>query len=111
VGGSQGSRRGPDVTHPVVVRPEAEAELHEAYAWYEAQRTGLGDEFLQCAGASIASIQRNPRIHSVVHRTVRRALLRRFPYGLFYVVEENAVSVIAILHLSRDPDRWMRRST
>ena len=98
------------MTRRLVVRPEAEAELREAYAWYEERRPGLGDEFLLCIDACLDSIERHPGLHPVIHRGVRRALLRRFPYGVFYVMAENTISVAAVFHLSRDPERWIQRS-
>ena len=94
----------------IIIRPEAEAELAEAYAWYGQQRPSLGDEFLLRLDACLSTIQSNPVLHPIVHRDIRRALLRRFPYGVFYVLGEDRITVLAILHLSRDPTRWMDRS-
>lgn len=94
----------------ITIRPEAEAELAEAYAWYERQRPGLGDEFLVRLDECLSSIQSRPLLHPIVHREVRRALLRRFPYGVFYVLGEDRVTVLAVPHLSRAPTRWMDRS-
>jgi len=94
----------------IILRSEAEAELAEAYAWYEQQRPGLGDEFLLRLDACLSDIQGNPLLHPVVHRDVRRALLRRFPYGVFYVPGEDCITILAIFQLSRDPTRWMDRS-
>jgi hypothetical protein len=47
---------------PLIVRPEAEADLAEAYGWYEQQVRGLGTEFLLCVDAVMASIERNPQL-------------------------------------------------
>jgi len=52
----------------------------------------------------------NPRQFPVVYKNVRRALLRRFPYSLFFVLEDDALFVIAIFHASRDPSHWQRRA-
>ena len=95
---------------PVIVRAEAEAELTEAYQWYEQQVRGLGAEFLLCVDAVMASIERNPKLHPVVHRgVIRRALTRRFPYGVFFVERERSVSVIAVAHAKRNPRVWQDR--
>lgn len=89
---------------PLIVRAEAEADLAEAFQWYEQQVRGLGDQFLLCVDAVLASIERNPRLYTVVHRDViRRALMRRFPYGVFFVESEQSISVIAVLHFKRSP--------
>jgi plasmid stabilization system protein ParE len=91
------------------IRPEAEADLSEAYGWYEDQRTGLGDEFLLCVDACLLGIQRHPESSPVVHREVRRALLKRFPYGVFYLLGEGGISVVGVFHQSRDPRKWTAR--
>jgi hypothetical protein len=62
---------------------EAQAEFAQAFRWYDAQRPGLGDELLLDVAAAIRDIESWPHAHRVVHREFRRALLRRFPYGLF----------------------------
>lgn len=62
----------------LIIRPEAEADLREAYAWYEEQRPGLGDEFLRAVDDCLAAIRRYPMMHPLVHREARRALARRF---------------------------------
>lgn len=62
----------------LVIAPEAEQDLAEAYAWYERQRTGLGEEFLGCVDACIEALSRSPGMYAVVHEDYRRALIRRF---------------------------------
>ena len=95
---------------PVIVRAEAEADLAEAYQWYEQQVRDLGGEFLLCADAVMASIERNPQLYPVVYKgIIRRALMRRFPYGVFFVEGERSVSVIAVAHVKRSPRVWEDR--
>jgi toxin ParE1/3/4 len=96
---------------PLVIRPEAEADLAEAFAWYEERRRGLGERFLLSVEASLATIQRHPESFPLVHGPIRRALLRRFPYGVFYTVEEPAIVVLAVFHCRRDPRGWQERGT
>jgi plasmid stabilization system protein ParE len=93
----------------VVVRPAAAAELAEAHLWYESQQQGLGDAFVDAVAEVLETISEHPRRYRVVHRDVRRANLRRFPYGVHYRIVESAVVVIACFHGSRDPGRWRRR--
>jgi plasmid stabilization system protein ParE len=94
----------------LVIRPAAESELTEAYRWYEAQRQGLGLEFLFSVEAALAFILRTPELHPLVHKQLRRALIRRFPFGIFYVVDEDAIHVLAVFHGKRNPKRWMERT-
>jgi len=93
----------------LLVKPEAEADLAEAYDWYEEQRPGLGDDLLLCVEGAIDTARRNPEMFPVVHGEARRALTRRFPYGVFYIVEPERIVVLAIYHSSRDPEGWQRR--
>ncbi|SHE89457.1 Plasmid stabilization system protein ParE [Desulfacinum infernum DSM 9756] len=95
----------------LVIRPEAERDIQEAYLWYEKRREGLGEDFLLCVEEGLSKIMRSPHMYPVVYRGVRRLLVRRFPYGIFYVIREELISVLAVLHGHRDPDRWRQRAT
>ncbi|MBN2464339.1 type II toxin-antitoxin system RelE/ParE family toxin [candidate division WOR-3 bacterium] len=95
----------------VVVVPEAEQDVTDAYHWYEARRVGLGEEFLSCLDACIETIRRSPHMHPTVFRRFRRTLLRRFPYAVFYECESDVATIFGVLHTSRHPARWMRRVT
>ncbi len=97
------------MTFRLVVRPEAETELEEAAKWYEAQRPGLGAEFLDTLRAQVAAIVRNPFLFPLVARAIRRARVKRFPYSIIYAVEGGDVVVLAYFHNSRDPEAWRRR--
>jgi plasmid stabilization system protein ParE len=98
------------MTAEIRLRPEAEQDLADAATWYEEQRAGLGLEFLQEAQVVLSSIAERPLAYQVVHRAAHRALLRRFPFGVFYRVEPDNVVVIGILHGSRDPNSWKART-
>jgi len=91
------------------MRPEAESDLRDAYRWYEEQRSGLGDDFLEWVEAALLEIQANPQQFPVIHKEVRRALVRRFPYAVFYVPFSQTVTVLAVFHCRRDPGTWRIR--
>ncbi len=57
----------------------AQQDVAQAYAWYEDQRTGLGEDFLQRLEACLVAVQRSPELLPVLHEDYRRALMRRFP--------------------------------
>jgi plasmid stabilization system protein ParE len=67
----------------LVIAPEAERDIAEAYAWYESSRFGLGEEFLGSIDACIEGIRRQPDMFSLIQEGYRRALVRRFPYAVF----------------------------
>ena len=94
----------------LVVRSAAEADIAEAALWYEQRAPGLGADFLRAVDVAIAEIARMPERFPVVHSTCRRALLRRFPYGVYFVATPGRVSVVACMHARREPRRWKERA-
>jgi plasmid stabilization system protein ParE len=94
----------------LIFRPEAEADVQSAYDWYESQRTGLGEAFLLSLDATIAGIQRLPNHHPTVYRDLHRALLQRFPYAVFYLIDSGRIVVTAVMHQRQDPQRWQGRN-
>jgi plasmid stabilization system protein ParE len=89
------------VTWRVRVRPEAELDLLVASGWYEAQRQGLGAEFIEDLSLVIASLAHNALLYAELAEGVRRVFARRFPYAVSYQVLGNEVIVISILHMRR----------
>jgi hypothetical protein len=73
------------VSLPVVFRPEAEVEFEEAQAWYEQRLRGLGQDFVSSVQLTIDLVSRNPGQFQRVDGEVRRALVRRFPYAIFWL--------------------------
>lgn len=100
----------PDGTPEIIVQPAAEAEISEAFRWYEDKDEGLGSEFMRSLDATLSAIQRSPTGFAVIHKQVRRVMLRRFPYGVFYLYENEKIIVIACFHVSRDPKQWQDRT-
>ena len=93
----------------LIIAPEAQQDIDEAYSWYEERRPGLGEDFLGCVDASIHTICRMPDLYAKVHKDYRRALVRRFPYAIFYEYTGGKVFVYSIFHTSRNPDKWKKR--
>ncbi len=97
------------MSYQVLISPEAQLDLEDAYYWYEDQNKGLGSEFIRVIDASLSAIQRNPFAYTSVDKQVRKKLVRKFPYGLFYIVKNENIVVIACFHIKRDPKQWKRR--
>lgn len=93
----------------VLIRPAAAADLQRAFDWYESQQPGLGAEFREAVREKLRDIATNPMQYQVVHRDTRRALLRRFPYGLYYRIFPSVIVVVACMHGRRNPRRWKTR--
>ncbi len=81
-------------------------EIGEAQEWYELQNPGLGEEFIAAMELQLKRLEQAPLLYAEIIPRVRRALLPRFPYGLFYVVRGDLVHVLAVLNDARSPNRW-----
>ena len=97
------------MNYPLVIRPEAEADIAEAFDWYEQRRNGLGYEFLHEVGTRLRQIEENPLRHTMMYRNARQVLVRRFPYRVLYLFEADKVEVFGVVHAKRRPQFWQRR--
>lgn len=86
-----------------------EADTARAICWYQAEAPEQVDPFRAVLDERLAGLEENPHLVQAVYRTVRRLLLRPFPYILYYEVREETVLVIAIVHARRDPSVWKSR--
>ena len=83
--------------------PEVEEDVIAGYKWYEEKSSGLGEEFLRMFYAYSVELPRNPLLYSKVYRKFRRRLLRRFPYAIYFRIENNEIIVFGLFHCARDP--------
>ena len=93
----------------VYLRPEAELDVRAIALWYEDEDPGLGDQFVRQLEVSVRNIAELPSQFPVVTPGVRRALLRRFPYGIYFVVDPARIVVLGVFHQHRDPTAWRER--
>ena len=98
------------MTRRLIVRPLAEADLEDAARWYEDERGGLSERFLSDVDRTIARIRERPFEFPAVSGDVRRALLHTFPYAVYFRTSDEAVVVLAVLHLRRNPKVWRTRA-
>jgi hypothetical protein len=96
------------------IRRDAELELLQAARWYNLQRDGLGNEFLEEVDLALADIAESPRhwpLSTDRHDAeIRRALLTRFPYAIPFMIVGDEIIVLAIAHMSRKPGYWIGRA-
>ena len=98
------------MTRRFIVRPLAEADLEDAARWYEDERAGLSERFLSDVDRTIARISERPFEFPAVSGDVRRAMLHTFPYAVYFRTSGEAVVVLAVLHLRRNPKVWRGRA-
>jgi toxin ParE1/3/4 len=94
---------------PVRFHPEAEAELNGAAAWYDEQRRGLGKRLLASVEDAVNRIRLNPELYQAVDDDVRRCPIRTFPFGVLFRSRPEAIEILAVMHLRREPGYWTRR--
>ena len=94
-------------------RPEfhqlAEHELNEAAQYYDLEEPGLGSAFLEEVDRCLRSITEQPEAGQILQGSVRRRLLRRFPYGLLYKIKPSGIRILAVMNLKRRPNYWVGR--
>jgi plasmid stabilization system protein ParE len=95
----------------VVWLPEADNELRDAIAWYADIRPELGARFAYAVSEAIDAIVDGPLRYTVLHKSYRRAGVKRFPYGIFFAVKPDRIVVVACFHGKRNPRHWMTRQT
>ena len=91
------------------LRPQAQLDIADTADWYEDQKAGLGIRFLEELDRVLSRARRSPFQFPEIDPGVRRGLLQRFPYSVYFSVEAARIEVIAVLHQHRHPDTWRRR--
>ena len=87
----------------------ADADIEAAFEWYESEQLGLGLEFLDEVRAAYTRILDGPFKYQELRIGIRRAITRRFPYAIYFSVEDDLILVIAVLDTARDPAQWQFR--
>jgi len=93
----------------LVVEPAAEVDMLIGYRWYEERRVGLGAQFLEALEVLFDHILENPLLYAESIPGIRRAVIRTFPYLVFYLFENNAIHILAVIHAAQDPDYILNR--
>lgn len=98
------------MSHIIRLRSEVVDDLAQAADWYRRQRPELDKEFLDAAYAGIDVIAARPASFPVVHKDVQRALLKRFPYAIYFRTDREAVIILVVVHTARSPRVWRKRT-
>lgn len=96
------------MSYRLIVRPEAEADISDAYHGYEREVPGLGTQFLEAVDDGFNRISDSPLHYAILVSGIRRKLLGKFPYALFFVFEANEVRVLSVLQQARNPGLWVQ---
>jgi plasmid stabilization system protein ParE len=93
----------------VTYHPDAEAELREAATYYESQNPGTADRLLREFDALVVQIAAAPERWPIVEGDLRRRVMKRFPYGVYYRVSGDGIRILVVKHHKRHPDYWRYR--
>ena len=94
---------------PFGFHPEARSEFHASALYYEAQQEGLGRRFSEAIREALVRIRTNPLLHREIEEGIRQCRALRFPFGVIYRLKDDAVEVLAVMHLHRKPGYWKQR--
>jgi len=89
--------------------PAVDADVEAAFDWYEAEEPGLGFEFLEELRGAYHRILDHPFGYQDLRSGIRRALTRRFPYAVYFSIEDETIIIVAVLSTTREPAEWQRR--
>jgi plasmid stabilization system protein ParE len=92
------------MNYKLIVQPEAEFDISDAFNWYENNRPGLGYDFLLQIDAGFHFIIRNPDAHSVAYKGTRKHLIKRFPYKIIYILGGENIVILGVLHYRQSLD-------
>ena len=95
--------------YSLLINPLAERDLQIAADWYNEQKDGLDRDFIDEVEKTIFRIHQNPNQFGTVQNKTRMAIVKRFPYGIYFYIANENINVFAVFHFSRNPKRLRRR--
>jgi hypothetical protein len=97
--------------HDILSHVSLLADLAETTAWYNNEQPGLGDEFIEDFERTLAFITSQPTMYQQVSVTFRQAVLKRFPFSIYYSFEDGHIYILACLHNARERNRILKERT
>lgn len=93
----------------VRLRDEADQDIWKAANWYENQRQGLSHDFLDEILVTLDVLTQQALAYPILHEKTRRVIVKRFPFGIYYIVKGQTAIIVAVVHMSRNPEVWKQR--
>ena len=100
------------MTFKISINPTARLDIIEVIDWYNEQQSNLGFRFYKCTQTTLKSIQKNPLGYAIRYKTIRTAIINKFPYMIHYNVEQQTetIKVLAIICTYRNPESWFKKT-
>lgn len=96
--------------YKIILTEKAKFDIEETSEWYEKQKKGLSKKFLFFIKNYIQTINENPFLFAVIFQDIRKIKIKKFPYLIFYYIENNEIIIIiAVIHTSRSDVVWRKR--
>jgi plasmid stabilization system protein ParE len=97
--------------YSIVVSEAALGDILDAQEWYDDKREGLSVDFEFCLEGGYEDILNNPLGFQIKYKNIRVKYIYRFPYGIHYFVENNRIYVLGVFHTSKNPKKWIERTS
>lgn len=100
------------MSYKIKIDPIARLDMLESTIWYNEQQSGLGRRYYNSVQQSIKSIKTNPYKFQLRYKTLRIALVSKFPFIVMFLIDEDKkqIAITAVLHTSRNPKIWVERT-
>jgi plasmid stabilization system protein ParE len=96
-------------SYSIEISDDAEGDFDNSYEYYFEDSPIVADAFFQRINDSFESIKKTPFSFPEVYKSIRKFIVKKFPFVIYFQVEEYTVKVIAIFHTSRNPEVWKER--
>jgi len=93
----------------LLINPFAEKDIEDAKNYYDEQKEGLGEEFVQEVKKTVKRIKKNPFQFPKEKKEARKVRVDRFPFGIFFIEKDLIINVFSVFHFSRNPKTWENR--
>jgi len=97
------------MANKLIINPFAEVDIKDSKEYYDLEQDGLGDKFVEDVEGTLERIKQNPMQYPKVKMDMRKAGLKKFPYGIFYVFRDSVINILSVFNFSRNPSIWKRR--
>ena len=100
------------MSYDVVILTDAEHDIEDAFIWYEAQKLGLGNAFYKSVNDGVLFIAENPYSARAIFKNIRRLVIKKFPFGLYYKVNSRRkeIQMLGVIHFKRSPGTYQKRN-
>ena len=95
--------------YKLLINHFAQNDIEKAREYFNNKKNTLGEEFWKEVKAKLEQIEENPNQFQIIVDEARRANLKRFPFGIFYIVKDLIINVFGVIHFSRSPELWQKR--